>query len=277
MKMDRLMNVSWDLMNDIGGDRSASVVCDHIIKVLEPFNIHNKLLAQTYDGASVMSSELNGVQAKIRSYAPYALFTHCLAHRLNLVLQHSCSKIRDVNVFFSTLEGIPSFFHKSTKRTAVLNKIVGKRIPSHSDTRWSSNAKTLSVINSERIKLIDVFDKLLSSNDVSCKTIRQAEFYRNKLSEFDFAFFLNIFQDIFVKTELVFNFLQKKSIDIQMCAKYISSCETYIQNMRTEDTFRSYIAKTKETSGLSSPPPPRSRNDESNCTTFSHTKKYIMK
>ena len=38
-----------------------------------------KLIAQTYDGAAVMSGELNGVQAKVKDSAPDAIFIHCLA------------------------------------------------------------------------------------------------------------------------------------------------------------------------------------------------------
>ena len=40
-------------------------------------------LWQCYDGAVVMASGLNGVQAKVKEKAPMALFIHCYAHRLN--------------------------------------------------------------------------------------------------------------------------------------------------------------------------------------------------
>lgn len=36
-----------------------------------------------------MASELNGMQAKIKERVPEAMFTHCYAHKLNLVLSHS--------------------------------------------------------------------------------------------------------------------------------------------------------------------------------------------
>ena len=41
---------------------------------------------QSYDGASTMSGEISGLQTKIREVAPNALFTHCCAHNLNLIL-----------------------------------------------------------------------------------------------------------------------------------------------------------------------------------------------
>lgn len=53
---------------------------------LNPRNIHG----QAYNGASVMSSEKAGVQAKIKEISPLALYTHCYAHSLNLSISASC-------------------------------------------------------------------------------------------------------------------------------------------------------------------------------------------
>ena len=52
---------------------------------LDPCNIRG----QAYDGASVMSSGKEGVQAKIKEISPLALFTHCYAHCLNLSIAAS--------------------------------------------------------------------------------------------------------------------------------------------------------------------------------------------
>jgi len=47
------------------------------------------VVAQAYDGASVMSGRENGVQMKIREVHPTAVYVHCMAHRLNLVVVQS--------------------------------------------------------------------------------------------------------------------------------------------------------------------------------------------
>ena len=41
---------------------------------------------------------------------------HCYAHQLNLIMQQATSRIKKVNVFFSDLSGIASFFSRSPKR-----------------------------------------------------------------------------------------------------------------------------------------------------------------
>lgn len=43
-------------------------------------------MGQRYDGAAVMSGSCSGVQAKVMEEALTAVYTHCSAHRLNLVL-----------------------------------------------------------------------------------------------------------------------------------------------------------------------------------------------
>jgi hypothetical protein len=51
-----------------------------------------------YDYLFLMSGELNGLQSKIKSTAPQALFIHCYVHRLNLVLQDAVGEIQEVKI-----------------------------------------------------------------------------------------------------------------------------------------------------------------------------------
>jgi hypothetical protein len=49
------------------------------------------MVAQSYDGAAVMAGHVSGVQQKMKLDHPCAVYIHCLAHKLNLVLVKSCS------------------------------------------------------------------------------------------------------------------------------------------------------------------------------------------
>ena len=99
--------------DDVSDDRRASAIAQYVLGILQKFNSMEKLLAQTYDG-SVMSSELNGVQAKIKENVPEAMFLHCCAHKLNLMLLHSAKCMPECKAFFKALEGLSAFFSKST-------------------------------------------------------------------------------------------------------------------------------------------------------------------
>lgn len=112
-------------------------------RCLEKFDYKSKLIGQCFDGATVMSGHLNGLQSKIKEIAPQAVFIHCLAHRLNLLLQQSCNSISQCRIFFATLSGISALFYDSAKRTHMVDTVVGKRMPTSAVTRWTSNSKIL--------------------------------------------------------------------------------------------------------------------------------------
>lgn len=75
---------------NVSSSRTADALFNVVTQCLEKYNYRTKLVGQCIDGASVMSGQLNGLQAKIKEVAPQAVFIHCLAHRLNLVLQQGC-------------------------------------------------------------------------------------------------------------------------------------------------------------------------------------------
>ena len=84
---------------DVSADRTANGLFKHIEQVVNEFGLQQKLVGQTYDGASVMSGHINGLQQKVIDKFPLAIFTHCYAHVLNLVLQQSLSSIKECRIF----------------------------------------------------------------------------------------------------------------------------------------------------------------------------------
>jgi hypothetical protein len=78
-----------------------------------------KLRGQGYDGASYMSGRFQGVKARIQQVQPLAIYTHCVAHVLNLVVVslvviHSCSNhfIRDT---LAVVKEVINFFKESVQ------------------------------------------------------------------------------------------------------------------------------------------------------------------
>lgn len=45
--------------DDLSNDRRAPAIAAHVLGVLEKYSCVEKLVAQTYDGAAVMASELD--------------------------------------------------------------------------------------------------------------------------------------------------------------------------------------------------------------------------
>lgn len=192
---------------DVSEGRTAEDLFTLLTTVFQKFNVAGKLVGQTYDGASVMSGDLNGLQTKIRSVAPQALFTHCYAHKLNQVLQDAASKIREGIIFFATLSRISTFFSKSTKRTSVVENICRKKIPTSSNTRWNFKGRITNTILGNREELLQTFENILARDDFAGdnEALRESVGFKRILANFNFLFLLKTFNLIFDQTNIVYN------------------------------------------------------------------------
>ena len=94
---------------DVSGDKRAEAIAGLVWEFLEDCACTNKVIAQCYDGTAVMAPGLKGVQAKIKEIIPQALFVHCYAHSLNLVMPQSAAKMKKCKIFFSHLSGLTAF------------------------------------------------------------------------------------------------------------------------------------------------------------------------
>ncbi|KAL4143387.1 hypothetical protein QTP88_005724 [Uroleucon formosanum] len=250
--------------HNVSEDRTAQGLFNLVNSVLHEFDIENKLVGQCYDGACVMSGHLTGLQARVKEVAPNALFTHCLAHRLNLVLQHGCSINAKCRIFFANLTGIVAYFHNSTSRTNFVDTIVGKRIPQFVQTRWSSRSKILHTIVNEWSGFINVFDCISKDPKSSSESICGAIGHFKNLKTFEFAFLALVFNDIFIYTDNLFNILQNKSFDVEFCLRKINITYDLINKKRNEPEFlklfNQAVTLTK--------PPKATRNESNNQSNF---------
>ncbi|KAL4119885.1 hypothetical protein QTP88_012647 [Uroleucon formosanum] len=81
---------------DVSKNKTAASLSEVILNAFSKWNIGQKVVCQTYDGASVMAGEKNGVQSIIQNIYPMAICIHCYAHQLNLVLLHGAKTIKDI-------------------------------------------------------------------------------------------------------------------------------------------------------------------------------------
>lgn len=81
--------------HNVSNGRGAEYISIEILSALKKLGISDiPLVAQTYDGANVMSGSTSGVQTRIRESHPEAIFIHCMAHKLNLVITNTCRTIK---------------------------------------------------------------------------------------------------------------------------------------------------------------------------------------
>lgn len=130
---------------DCSSARDASSITNLIRKIIEQYKIgHLPIIAQSHDGASVMSGRHQGVQSKIREKHPQAVYIHCLAHRINLVVMDTCGGIPSPSAvgFFNAVESLYHHFAKPSNHHLLLQvrealHLKNWEITSLSTTRWS--------------------------------------------------------------------------------------------------------------------------------------------
>lgn len=98
-------------------DLSADSLYTFIVDKLTEFGIDMQFcIGQCCNGASVMRGSVNGVQAKIKEKVPHAAYTHCYAHRLNLVLVNTIRNIPELSDFFDVLQTLYTFIANGNTR-----------------------------------------------------------------------------------------------------------------------------------------------------------------
>lgn len=160
---------------------------DTIHKFLVKVNLDiTKCIAQSYDGASVMSGYNNGVQSKIRELSKNVCrYVHCYAHRLNLVLVDAAKKVEVLNEIIGLLEAIYAFQSSSTIRHngfIQAQKGCGKiiEVTQHCETRWVSKYKGVHFFKS-KFKCVIAALTECSKSSKKKKPLRLVIFYINFL------------------------------------------------------------------------------------------------
>ncbi|KAF4649386.1 hypothetical protein FOL47_002124, partial [Perkinsus chesapeaki] len=131
----------------------AANLTEEIFRTLGEVGIHPSLMvSQCYDGASVMSGAVSGVAQRVReraNEARSAIYIHCFAHRVNLVVVEVCRAER-----FSGLFQVCQDLHRFLA-SSIVNPVFKKSqqdsnpgkqprmVPSLSETRWVCQFRAL--------------------------------------------------------------------------------------------------------------------------------------
>ncbi|XP_049809501.1 zinc finger MYM-type protein 1-like [Schistocerca nitens] len=213
-------------------DVTAAVLCE-----LEKMNVHEtpeKLTAQCYDGAPVMSGHESGVQTRIREMYSNAHFIHCYAHQLNLIVERCVAGNKQVRIFFSSLEEISTFFSRSSSRTAILDEAVKKRIPTCPQSiRWNFKSRSVTTVYKYQKEVVECLERIIDDDASDYKTINKATRLKGFLQDEDFLFWLNFFNTIMPHCDILFNQLQQRNIDAVKTVEYVSHFADSVQQIRT--------------------------------------------
>ncbi|XP_029345879.1 LOW QUALITY PROTEIN: zinc finger MYM-type protein 1-like [Acyrthosiphon pisum] len=168
---DELNEVREDFLKFVPvTDVSGKGLADTIKKELMYFGLDLKnLRGQGYDGAAAMSGAFNGVQALILKEYPSAIYTHCLSHSLNLVLNDS-SKLQTIRNTIGTIREVSTFLRASVRRTNILkSKLIkynlkSSRLMNYCDTRWVERHEAIALFKDNMLPIIASLEQIMTDN-----------------------------------------------------------------------------------------------------------------
>jgi len=107
---------------------------------------------QSYDNASNMSGQYNGMQVHLKRINPLAIYIPCAAYFLNLAGVNSVDCCVEAVSFFGFIKQLYTFFSASMHRWSVLAKHQVQAdgtliLKSLSDTRWSAQADATKTVS----------------------------------------------------------------------------------------------------------------------------------
>ncbi|XP_026821268.1 zinc finger MYM-type protein 1-like [Rhopalosiphum maidis] len=183
---------------DVSKNKTAAGLSEVILNELSKWNIGKKVVCQTYDGASVMAGEKNGVQSIIQNIYPMAIFIHCYAHQLNLVLLHGAKSIKDVKLFIPDLTMFHTFFSRSSKRSSLLRE-QGFKLPNQCNTRWNYHSRATLTIKTHFNELKNAVSHVVDDPGWDSNSVCTAS--EEKLRQL-FKYYPDIFYEDRLKNEL---------------------------------------------------------------------------
>lgn len=245
--------------------RDAQSLADIMFEFLRNSNLSDiPIIAQSYDGASVMSGKHQGVQAKIKEFHPQAVYIHCLAHRMNLVVVDSCSNVPLATSFFNILEALYVHFSKPGNHSRLvkvsdsLGISSGFEIRSLSTTRWSCRYENCNAVLKNYQLINEVLDEEISeSKDKNCvealgllSSIKKPEFLVN----------LFIFTNVLSITNILSKYFQSKNATLGQASKLIIGTIASLEEKRNSfhDLWKE-IEEFAETHDVSLEPPRASK------------------
>ena len=168
--VDETNTVREDFLSFIYLERiTGKHIADAILSCLKDLDLDIDFLrGQSYDGAANMSGAVSGAQALVRKEAPRALYVHCCAHALNLVISRSCS-IVSVRNMVDKIKEVCLFFLNSPKREKTLIDVVSidsdsarnkKPILDLCKTRWAERSVAYDQFDKNYVHIVRALERI---------------------------------------------------------------------------------------------------------------------
>ncbi|CAG9787080.1 unnamed protein product [Diatraea saccharalis] len=209
-----------------------------ILKTFDKLNIDiANCRGQSYDNASNMSGQYNGLQAKIKEKCQYATYIPCAAHSLNLIGSSAAECYPEATKFFGVLKNLYVFFTGSTERTKILQTFLMEpenvTVKSLSHTRWSARDDACSSLNKNWEQIIKALEAIKSNSSQQKAFIKnEATGLLAQLNSLETAILSEFWVSVLKQFNTVSKVLQGVDTNVEVVSNLYDSLITFVKNQR---------------------------------------------
>lgn len=246
----------------------AETVARNILDAIRQWGLNLEcLVGQGYDGAAVMSSSINGVQAKIAAEFPNATYVHCRSHVLSLALSSSCKNVAAIRNVFDNVGKMTWFLGGSAKRkeiffeaaagnaddavmelmkaseesneastesfSAIERASSAKTVPKFCPTRWTARVTTLSALLAKYRSVVQALEMIADRSKGDAQN--DASAHLRLLSDSQFIVALVVAQAVLSFFACVTKTLQAKDCNLSEAYKDVHISKSCVQDNRTNE------------------------------------------
>ncbi|XP_015270585.1 PREDICTED: zinc finger MYM-type protein 1-like [Gekko japonicus] len=216
---------------------------------------------QCYDGALHVARHLSEVQALVKAEEPRALYVHCFANVVNLVVQDMSENVTMCRSFLSELSDMITFVKTSPKCLAFskhFQQAENINLRQFYSTGWTVRAASLEAVASNYGELIQLFENVSSEEggDPGAK----ADGYAQSLWSFSSYFMLQLLLLVFGCLDTLNTALQKSNLQFHQAELLFASAKESTKQLQNNfEQFWSRTVTTAKDLDLESPTVPECR------------------
>lgn len=217
----------------------AADMSKQIVQIVETKGLSlDHCRGQGYDGASTMSGIYNGVQKLVQDKQPLAVYVHCAAHNLNLVLNDAVSAVLEAQTFFATLQELYAFFGHSIRRWDILSSITGEStvtLKKLNPTRWAGRLASLMGIKCRYFDVMKALTHIILENRNPAERGDALKFQK-LLQEFEFVLILVVLAKVMSSINVASTYLQSKDADLLKATQHLKTAFEHLSSYRNKFT-----------------------------------------
>nr|XP_011435340.2 zinc finger MYM-type protein 1-like [Crassostrea gigas] len=220
----------------------TSVILDTLVRM----NISlSKCRGQCYDGASNMSGAKKGVAANITKQEPWAIYTHCYGHALNLAVGDTVKRSKVMRDSLDTVFEMSKLVKYSPRKDTILEQLKREMAPDTPGfrvlcpSRWTVRALSLNSVLENYSVLQSLWETCYecTKDYVICSRIIGV---KTQMQSFDVLFGVSLGYEILRHTDNLSRTLQKKDLSAAEGQHITELSLTTLSEMRNKDSFDTF-------------------------------------